>query len=112
MIIVEDKNIQNTIYFPRNYYLSGNPDMYKLVLNDRGTNKKYEFEVSDLFEATYDFYTFNPDFSDLPNGEYEYTVGYEESIVATGLIRLNSLDINKIYNEYNEPRTYIAYDKQ
>lgn len=74
MIIITDKTEQKTIYFPRNYYLDENEDSYKLVLTDRGTNKTYEFEVVDLFEATYGFYSFNPDLSNLPNAEYEYSI--------------------------------------
>lgn len=114
MIIIEDKNIVKTVYFPRNLYkedrVNSNIDEYKLILFNRGTNKRYEFNVNNTREATYDFYSFNIDFSELPNGEYEYLILMEERNIASGLIRLGSLVVYN--NEYNNNRTYIAYDKQ
>lgn len=73
MIIVSDKNTIKTTYFPRNLYRYEN-SMYKLVLDDRASNKKYEFDVEDTLEATYGFYSFAVDFSLLPAGEYEYSI--------------------------------------
>lgn len=111
MIIVSDKNIENSVYFPKNIYTS-NTGIYKLVLNDRGTNKQYEFEnLDDKHLVQYDFYSFLLDFSTLPEGEYEYTIfDSNNDVVGKGLIRLNELIQDNIY--YNKNNEFIAYDKQ
>lgn len=111
MIIVSDKNIENSVYFPQNIYTNNN-DIYKLLLNDRGTNKKYEFEhLEDKHLVQYDFYSFLLNFSNLPEGEYEYTIyDSNEKVVGSGLIRLNALEQENTY--YNKNNEFIAYDKQ
>lgn len=111
MIIVSDKNIENSVYFPQNIY-TDNTDIYKLVLNDRGTNKQYEFEnLDDKHLVQYDFYSFLLDFSNLPEGEYEYTIfDSNNDVVSKGLIRLNELIQDNIY--YNKNNEFITYDKQ
>ena len=111
MIIVSNKNIENSVYFPQNIYTDNN-DIYKLILVDRGTNIQYTFEnLDDKHLVQFDFYTFFIDFSNLPEGEYEYTIfDSNEKTVSKGLIRLNELEQENI--TYNDNRTYIAYDKQ
>ena len=54
MIIVEDKTVKNTVFFPKNSY-SSISDLYLLVLYDRGTNAKYEFECTDLHLVPIDY---------------------------------------------------------
>lgn len=109
MIIVSDKNIENSVYFPQNIY-TNNTDIYKLVLNDRGTNKEYVFDnLDDKHLVQYDFYSFFLNFSNLPEGEYEYTIfDSNNDIVGKGLIRLNELEQDNIY--YNKNNEFIAYD--
>lgn len=111
MIIIKDKNIDNSVYFPQNIYTSNN-NIYTLVLNDRGTNKKYTFSgLSDQHLVSLSFYTFFINFSSVPEGEYEYSIyDSNDSIVSTGLIRLNELESDTLV--YNDSRTYIAYDRQ
>ena len=111
MIIISDKNIENSVYFPRNLY-AGTEDEYTLVLNDRGSNTKHTFSnVEDKHLISFGFYTFIVDFTQLPKGEYEYTIfDTNENIVGTGLIRLNELTTNNVY--YNNERTYVVYDRQ
>lgn len=111
MIIVSNKNIENSVYFPQNIY-TDNTDIYKLILIDRGTNKQYTFEnLDDKHLVQFDFYTFFINFSNLPEGEYEYTIfDSNNKTVGKGLIRLNELEQENII--YNDNRTYIAYDKQ
>lgn len=121
MIIVSDKNIENSVYFPQNIYTDNN-DVYKLVLNDRGTNKEYVFDnLDDKHLVQYDFYSFFINFSSMPEGEYEYTIfDSKNDIVSKGLIRLNELEQDNIYYDtsrrvnvsYNKNNEYIAYDKQ
>lgn len=111
MIIISDKNIENSVYFPQNIYTNNN-DVYTVVLDDRGTNKKYTFSgLDDKHLVQLSFYTFYINFSNVPEGEYEYTViDSNDEVVARGLIRLNELEQENII--YNDNRTYIAYDKQ
>lgn len=111
MIIISDKNIENSVYFPQNLY-TDNTDVYKLVLNDRGTNKQYEFDkLDDKHLVQYDFYSFLINFSSVPEGEYEYAIfDSNKKVVGKGLIRLNELKQDNIY--YNKNNEFIAYDKQ
>lgn len=111
MVIVSDKNIENSVYFPQNI-CTDNTDVYKLVLNDRGTNKEYVFDnLDDKHLVQYDFYSFSLNFSKLPEGEYEYTIfDSNNDIVGKGIIRLNELEQDNIY--YNKNNEFIAYDKQ
>lgn len=110
MIIIPNKNIENTVYFPRNVYTS-NTSIYTLVLNDRATNRKHITQIPDKHVVQFGFYTFSLDFNKLPQGEYEYSIiDSNDKVVGTGLIRLNELESNNVY--YNNERTYIAYDGQ
>jgi hypothetical protein len=111
MIIIENKNMENSVYFPQNIYTS-NTDIYTVVLFDRATNRKYTFSgLDDKHLVQFSFYTFFIDFTNIPEGEYEYSIIDSNSkTVGTGLIRLNDLIESNVI--YNDPRTYIAYDKQ
>ena len=121
MIIVADKNRENVVYFEKNCYkyIDGqfiirdvDTSRWVIRLTDRATNKSYEFNKDDSFFASYGFYSFLLDFTDLPQGEYEYKVitdNDEKNIVAKGLIRLNELEPDFIANEIN--REYVIYDK-
>ena len=111
MIIISNKNMENSVYFPQNIYTS-NTDIYTVVLNDRGTNVKYTFSgLDDKHLVQFSFYTFFINFTNVPEGEYEYSIiDSNDDIVATGLIRLNELEQDNVV--YNDNRTYIAYDKQ
>lgn len=111
MIIVSDKNIENSVYFPQNIY-TDNTDIYKIIFVDRGTNKQYVFDnLDDRHLVQYDYYSFFINFSSMPEGEYEYTIfDSNNDVVGKGLIRLNELKQDNIY--YNKNNEYIAYDKQ
>lgn len=77
MIIVQNKNIQNSVYFPKNIYTNNDTGTYYLNLIERGSNQSYVFSaLEDSHLVTYGFYTFLLDFSSVPEGEYEYTVSY------------------------------------
>lgn len=111
MIIIKNKNIENSVYIPQNIYTSNN-DIYTLMLFDRGTNKEYIFSgLIDRHLINISFYTFFINFSNVPKGEYEYSIiDSNEDIVSTGLIRLNELESD--ISVYDDSRTYIAYDRQ
>lgn len=111
MIIVSDKNIENSVYFPQNIYTNGT-GLYTLRLVERGSNKSYGFEsLEDKHLVQFGFYTFFLDFSDVPEGEYEYTItDSNNSVVGKGIIRLNQLEETNEY--YNEKTEYVVYDRQ
>lgn len=111
MIIINDKNIENSVYFPKNLY-KNDSSIYTVILNNRGTNKIYKFEnLEDEKLVAYDFYVFIIDFSELPVDEYEYTIyGDDNSVYGKGIIKLNEVNKENIYYEKN--REYITYDKQ
>lgn len=98
MIVIKDKNIANTVWFPRNIYTIG--DDYILKIRDRGTNKEYDFTVTDRHIAAYGFYTFFIDFSAAEAGEYEYIItDSHNDVVGSGILRLNELDQENICYE-------------
>lgn len=98
MIVIKDKNIANTVWFPRNLYTIG--DEYLLKIRDRGTNKEYDFRATDKRLAAYGFYTFDIDFSATGAGEYEYAIADSNNdTVGTGILRLNELEREDICYE-------------
>lgn len=108
MIIIKNKDIENSVYFPRNLY-SDATDVYTLVLNDRASNRKHTFSnLEDKHLVQFGFYTFFVNFSQCQTGEYEYAVlGNGNKTVGTGLIRLNELGQDNVC--YNNERTYVVY---
>lgn len=110
MIIISNKNMENTVYFPQNIYTE-NDGIYLVTFKNRGTNASYSMFCEDKHLVPYDFYTFFIDFSSLPADEYEYTIqDINDKLVGTGLIRLNELTDNTLY--YNKNTEYVMYDKQ
>ncbi len=111
MIIVRDKNIENSVYFPQNIYTNSN-GFYSLRIIERGSNQSYNFNrLEDRHLVQFGFYTFFLDFSDVPEGEYEYTItDSNNSVVGKGIIRLNQLEDSNQY--YTEKTDYIVYDRQ
>jgi hypothetical protein len=111
MIIVRDKNIENSVYFPQNIY-TNSTGIYSLRIIERGSNQSYNFTgLEDRHLVQFGFYTFFLDFSSVPEGEYEYTItDSNNSVVGKGIIRLNQLEDRNEY--YTEKTDYIVYDKQ
>ena len=70
MIIISNKNIENSVYFPQNIYTNNN-DIYTVVLNDRGTNNKYTFSgLDDKHLVQFSFYTFLINFSSFDSSSF------------------------------------------
>ena len=111
MIIVRDKNIENSVYFPQNIYTHTN-GFYSIQMIERGSNRSFVFNrLEDRHLVQFGFYTFFLDFSNVPEGEYEYTItDSNNSVVGKGIIRLNQLEDSNQY--YTEKTDYIVYDKQ
>lgn len=108
MIIVNEKDTQKMVYFPKNIYTGGN-GVYGIELRDRGSNVTYSFDgVADNMLVPFGFYTFYLDFSSIPSGEYEYRIYNGLTVLGTGLIRLNGLSDGPEF--YDEKRTYVTYD--
>lgn len=102
MIIIDEKDGVQTVYFNKNIYKFVSDD-YVLVLSNRGSNKEYVFNVTDTHMITQQYYTFDIDFSDVQNDEYEYTLtDADNNIVVTGLIRIGELTYrSNIYVDKN-----------
>lgn len=110
MIIIANKNMENSVYFPQNIYTNNN-GTYSVTFTNRGTNKSYNFECDDKHLVQYDFYTFFIDFTNMPADEYEYVIkDSNENVVGTGIIRLNELTDNNLY--YDNKNTYIMYGEE
>lgn len=107
MIIVSNKNIENTVYFPQN--IVKNTANYHLILENRASNKKYEFDVEDKGLVPNDFYTFFINFKDLKPDEYEYELTSDGEIMSKGIIKLCEEETaTTIYNKNNE---YTIYEQ-
>lgn len=118
MIIVNDKNIENTVNFPKNLYnIQNDSDItlssYNVVLKNRATNKTYEYNIlDDLYKFSHDFYSFNLDFSKLPDDEYEYKIfkniyKYIQQKITLDVNHYYYLDYN-IGDEAPESSTYTT----
>lgn len=109
MIVVSDKTEAKFVFVPRNSYTESDEN-YVFTLVDRGTNKEYPFNVLDEHGKSWGFYSFQCNFSDIPNGEYEYSVDTSAgSRVATGIIRINALEQDDVC--YEPKFTYDTTDE-
>ena len=102
MVQVDNKNVENRVYFPKNSDISDKNLI--LGLHSELTQNTYEIEVEDI-STKKKFYIFNVDFSDIDAGEYDYSIGLSGDVKDTGLIRIGSIeyytpDVVSYYNEY------------
>ena len=84
MIQIQDKNIVNSVYFPKNTNIEGD---LTLRLHSELTQKDYTFDVVDA-SNTSNYYKFNINFKSVENGEYTYFINDTDS----GLIRIGNVD--------------------
>ena len=84
MIQIQDKNIVNSVYFPKNTNIEGD---LTLILHSELTQKDYTFDVVDA-SNTSNYYKFNINFKSVENGEYTYFINDIDS----GLIRIGNVD--------------------
>lgn len=93
--------VENTIKIPKNNY--NFLESYTLSLKSQATNKRYSFEVEDISGLT-DYYTFQVDFSNVQDGEYEYSVSTDRGLVQIGLrtASVSAYTVNKAYKEYKQ----------
>lgn len=83
MIQIQDKNIVNSVYFPKNTNIEGD---LTLRLHSELTQKDYTFDVIDESSSN-SYYKFRIDFKAVENGEYTYFINDTDS----GLIRIGNI---------------------
>lgn len=91
MIIIKNKEVINSVNFPRS--TSNSASIYNLVLTNIAQVKDYSFTGLTNTSNTNLFYQFTIDLSELPNGEYKYAINDKY----IGLLRIG--DYKPIYKE-------------
>ena len=84
MIQIQDKNVENQVYFPKSTNIEGD---LVLKLHSELTQKDYTFDVVNE-SKTSNYYKFNVNFKSVENGEYTYFINDTDS----GLIRVGNVD--------------------
>ena len=84
MIQIQDKNVENQVYFPKSTNIVGD---LVLRLHSELTQKDYTFDVVNE-SKTSNYYKFNVNFKSVENGEYTYFINDTDS----GLIRIGNVD--------------------
>ena len=84
MIQIQDKNVENQVYFPKSTNIEGD---LVLKLHSELTQKDYTFDVVNESKAS-NYYKFNVNFKSVENGEYTYFINDTDS----GLIRIGNVD--------------------
>ena len=84
MIQIQDKNVENQVYFPKSTNITGD---LVLKLHSELTQKDYTFDVVNM-SKTSNYYKFNVNFKSVENGEYVYFINDTDS----GLIRIGNVD--------------------
>ena len=84
MIQIQDKNVENQVYFPKSTNITGD---LVLRLHSELTQKDYTFDVVNM-SKTSNYYKFNVNFKSVENGEYTYFINDTDS----GLIRIGNVD--------------------
>ena len=93
MIQIQDKNVENQVYFPKSTNIEGD---LVLKLHSELTQKDYTFDVVNE-SKTSNYYKFSLNFKSVENGEYTYFINDTDS----GLIRIGNV------NEAVSTSTYI-----
>ena len=102
MVQVNDKYGENIVNFPKNQNLEG--DLI-LTLHSELTQKTYTFNVADEGNSKR-FYKFIVDFSEVDNGEYDYSInGLETGLIRIGLVSSSTPEVI----EYTDEVDIIQY---
>lgn len=104
MRIIE-KTAENIVFFPKN--TPNSTEKHSILLHSELTNEDYKLEDLIDNDTLYDYYKFNCNFSNIPDGEYKYII---DDNIATGLIILGN--VKRTINEvvYSDDPKYIVYD--
>lgn len=112
MIIIHNKKVRVYTYFDRNTI--ENVETYKLNIFNKTSNKTYEWTDLEDLSTMKNYYDFRISFSDVDDGEYEYTLSYEDAsgkvkIVDKGLLVVGEYKgLDKA--SYSTTRVYECYD--
>lgn len=111
MIIIHSKKVRTYVYFDKNTRENGKS--YKLSIVNRTTNDEYTFENLENISTMADYYDFRISFSEVSDGEYEYTLTYnednKEKIVDKGLLVVGEYEgLEQV--SYDVTRKFVCYD--
>ena len=99
MIEIDDKAIQQYVYFPQNSNVEA--DSYSLVLHSELTQLDIEFNGLTDESKSKNYFKFLIDASQVDDGEFNYSIKANGNIVATGLIK-----IGKVTDDIPETHEY------
>lgn len=98
MIQINEKSSENIVNFPKNQNLTGN---LVLKLHSEITQKTYSFNVVDEGSSKR-YYKFTLDFSEVDNGEYDYSINdLETGLIRIGMIESSTPELVEYVDEYN-----------
>lgn len=100
---ITEKSDKTTIILPKN---TNNYGEIKLVLLSELSNKAYNFDVVDKTNYS-DYYTFEIDFTEIPDAEYNYYIKVGDDILAKGLMIIDCFKNDN--TEYIQNNKYIIY---
>lgn len=94
-MVIKQKLQETMVYFPKNL-VSIQID-HDLVLHSELSNETYTYTVNDM-KAFDDYYVFQLDLTNIPNGEYVYTIDTNK---AKGLIIIGdyTVETKEYFNE-------------
>lgn len=101
---ITEKSTENAVFFPKN--IQNSQQFHKILLHSEFTNKDYIIDNLVDNDNLYDYYSFVCNFSEIPNGEYVYTVDDGD---ACGLLILGNLKSTVESVEYETNQKYIIY---
>ena len=104
MIQIQDKNVENQVYFPKSTNIEGD---LVLRLHSELTQKDYTFDVVNE-SKTSNYYKFNVNFKSVENGEYTYFINDTDS----GLIRIGNVDESISTSTYIDGIEVVQYYPQ
>ena len=98
MIQINEKSSENIVNFPKNQNLTGN---LVLKLHSEITQKTYSFNVVDEGSSKR-YYKFTLDFSEVDNGEYDYSINdLETGLIRIGMVESSTPELVEYVDEYN-----------
>ena len=103
MVIVKNKKLPITLYPPKTTTKSVKE--FTLTLHSISSNSDFSFPVVDTGNWR-DYYEIEVDFSAIPDGEYEYTIGCDSGLLIIGEYKEKRQEQNRQYNETTQYRQY------
>lgn len=104
MVIISDNSSAPTTIYPMRTTTSTVKEL-TLRLHSISSNTDYTFPVDDTW-ALRDYYEIEVDFSAIPDGEYEYSIGQDSGLLIVGDYKEKRQEQNRQYNETTQYRQY------